>query len=117
MAVPGGHIVVFRGLLKRARIPEEFAGVLAHEVQHVLQRHVMRALLQHASTGLLVVALTGDVSGAMAYGLEAALTLGTLQYSRVAEEEADREGIRMLLAARGEPGGVVTFLGGPERKE
>ena len=117
LAVPGGSIVVFRGLLKRTRTPEEFAGVLAHEVQHVLQRHVMRALLQHASTGLLVVALTGDVSGAMAYGLEAARTLGTLQYSRVAEEEADREGMRMLLAAKVDPEGMITFLEGLKRKE
>jgi predicted Zn-dependent protease len=117
LAVPGGYIVVFRGLLKRARTPEEFAGVLAHEVQHILQRHVMRALLQHASTGLLVVALTGDVSGAMAYGLEAARTLGALQYSRVAEEEADREGMRMLLAAGVGPEGMITFMEGLKRKD
>jgi Zn-dependent protease with chaperone function len=117
LAVPGGSVVVFRGLLKRTRTPEEFAGVLAHEVQHVLQRHVMRVLLQHASTGLLVVALTGDVSGAMAYGLEAARTLGTLQYSRVAEEEADREGVRMLLVANVDPEGTITFLEGLKRKE
>jgi Zn-dependent protease with chaperone function len=117
LAVPGGHVVVFRGLLKRTRTPEEFAGVLAHEVQHVLQRHVMRALLQHASTGLLLVALTGDVSGAMAYGLEAARSLGTLQYSRVAEEEADREGMRMLLAAGVDPEGMITFLEGLKRKD
>lgn len=117
LAVPGGYIVVFRGLLRRARTPEEFAGVLSHEVQHILRRHVMRALLQHASTGLLVVALTGDVSGAMAYGLEAARTLGTLQYSRVAEEEADREGMRMLLAARVDPEGMITFMEGLKRKD
>src|SRR5271154_544385 len=35
-AAPGGFIVVYRGLLDQASTPEEFAGVLAHEMQHVL---------------------------------------------------------------------------------
>ena len=50
-AVPGGHVVVFRGLLLRTRTPEEMAGVLAHELQHVLRRHATRAVIQDASTG------------------------------------------------------------------
>src|SRR2546422_11543762 len=37
-AAPGGHIVVLRGLLERTRTPEELAGVLAHEIQHVYHR-------------------------------------------------------------------------------
>ncbi len=58
-AVPGGQVVLLRGLVERARTPEELAGVLAHELQHVLQRHTTRLLLQHASTGLLLVAVSG----------------------------------------------------------
>ncbi len=117
LALPGGNVLILRGLVKRTRNPEELAGVLAHEVQHVLKRHVIRALLQHASTGILVAAATGDVSGAAAYGLEAARTLGALQYSRVAEEEADREGMRMLLAAGVDPEGMITFMEGLRRKD
>jgi hypothetical protein len=40
----------------------------------------------------------------MAYGLESARVLGALQYGRRAEEEADRDGLRMLLAAGIDPG-------------
>ncbi len=109
-AAPGGYIVVFRGLLEQTRSPEELAGVLAHEMQHGLHRHATRMLLQHASTGLLVAALTGDATGAMAYAVESARTLGTLQYSRRYEEEADREGMRMLLKARINPGGMIAFM-------
>ncbi len=109
-AVPGGYIVLMRGLLEHVRTPEELAGVLAHEMQHILQRHPTRAILQHASTGLLVTALSGDVSGLMAYGLETARHLGTLRHSRRSEAEADAEGTRMLLAAGVDPAGVVTFL-------
>lgn len=110
LAAPGGYIVVFRGLLERTRTPEELAGVLAHEVQHVLHRHTTRALIQHASTGLLIAALTGDVTGPLAYGLQSARALAQLQYSRRAEEEADADGIRMLRAARIDSTGMIDFF-------
>ena len=109
-AVPGGQVVLLRGLVERTRTPEELAGVLAHELQHVLQRHATRLLLQHASTGLLLVAVSGDITGAMAYGIESARVLGTLRYSRHLESEADVEGLRMLLAADVDPRGMIAFF-------
>jgi len=87
-ALPGGQIVLLRGLIERSKTPEELAGVLAHELQHVLKRHATRLLLQHASTGLMLVAVSGDLTGVMAYGLESARVLGTLSYSRGLESEA-----------------------------
>ena len=109
-AVPGGQVVLLRGLVERSRSPEELAGVLAHELQHVLQRHSTRLLLQHASTGLLLVAISGDITGAMAYGIESARVLGTLRYSRHIEGEADTEGLKMLLAADVDPQGMIAFF-------
>jgi Zn-dependent protease with chaperone function len=110
LAVPGGYVVVFRGLLEQTGTPEEMAGVMAHELQHVLHRHATRAVIQDASTGLLLMALTGDVTGPLAYGLQTARTLGDLRYSRRAEEEADTEGMKMMLAARLDPAGMITFF-------
>jgi len=116
-AAPGGYIVIFRGLLERTRTPEELAGVLAHEMQHILKRHATRALLQHASTGLLLAAMTGDASGIMAYGLESARVLGELRYSRQNEEEADIEGMRMLLEADIDPAGMIAFFDALKKEE
>jgi predicted Zn-dependent protease len=110
LAAPGGYVVVFRGLLERTETAEELAGVLAHEFQHVLRRHATRALLRHASTGILLAALSGDASGAMTYGLEGARVLAELRYSRQDEEEADREGYRMLTAAGVDPAGMIRFF-------
>ena len=42
-ALPGGHVVVFRGLIDKAESPEEVAGILAHEMAHVTQRHGTQA--------------------------------------------------------------------------
>ena len=109
-AAPGGYIVIFRGLLERTQTAEELAGVLAHELQHVVKRHATRMLIQHASTGLLFAALTGGGGDPAAIGLEGARTLGILRYSRRHEEEADAEGVQMLVAAGIDPKGMITFF-------
>jgi predicted Zn-dependent protease len=82
--------------------------VLAHELQHVLQRHATRLLLQHASTGLLLVAISGDITGAMAYGSRRT-RVGPCAI-RYLENEADVEGLRMLLAADIDPRGMIAFF-------
>ena len=109
-ALPGGRIVLTRGLLEFTDSAEMLAGTLAHEAQHVLQRHTTQALLQHASTGVLVGAISGDVSGLVAFGLASARALGALRYSRQAEEEADREGVRMLVDAGIDTAGDAAFF-------
>jgi predicted Zn-dependent protease len=109
LALPGGTIVVFRGLLEKTDSPEELAGVLAHELQHILKRHTTRALLEQASSSVLIAAVTGDVSGAMAYGLKSARMAGILRYSRRNEEEADVEGMRMILQSGVDPAGMIGF--------
>lgn len=116
-ALPGGNVVIFKGLLERTHTPQELAGVVAHELQHVLLRHTTRAVIQDASTGLLLMALTGDVTGPLAYGLQTARTLGELRYSRRAEDEADVGGMTMLLAARVDPAGVIAFFDTIRREE
>ncbi len=115
-AAPGGHIVVFQGLIEQTETADELAGVLAHELQHVLQRHTTRMILQQTSTGLILSALTGDVSGAVAFGVGAAHTLGALRYNRVMEEEADAEGIKMMAAAGIDPAGMIAFFQTLEKK-
>ncbi len=106
LAAPGGYIVVFHGLLTKTRTPEELAGVLVHEMQHVVQRHGTRALVRKQSMGVLISALSGDGRG-LASALNAAGTLGQLRYSRGDEDSADREGMKMLQAAQIDPRGMV----------
>jgi Zn-dependent protease with chaperone function len=112
LAAPGGHIVLFRGLLEQSRSAEELAGVLAHEIQHVLQRHATRAILDHASTAVVVTALAGDVTGVLGVAIEGARALGALAYGRAHEAEADAAGLRLLLDARIDPAGMIGFFDG-----
>lgn len=95
-AVPGGHIVVYSGLLKRMEQPEELAALLAHESSHVNLRHTTRSLLQSLGTFTAVSLIFGDVSGIGAVVVENASTLKDLDYSRSLEKEADLNGLSML---------------------
>jgi Zn-dependent protease with chaperone function len=110
MAAPGGYLMVFRGLLQETDTPEELAGVLAHEIQHVLLRHSMRLIVQHVSMAFIIAALSGDASGMLLYGLQAAQTLQTLSYSREAENEADEQGLVLLQHANINPEGMMSFF-------
>lgn len=103
LAAPGGRIAVFRGLIEFARTPEELAGVVAHEMEHVRRRHVTEGILKSASLGLLISLVAGDVSGPAAAGIQMARKLGELSYSRDAESEADADAIDWLVAAHVDP--------------
>jgi beta-barrel assembly-enhancing protease len=109
LAAPGGTIIVFRGLLEKTRNPEELAGVLAHEMQHILRRHATRALLEQTSINVILAAAVGDSRG-LSYGTEGAKLLGMLRYSRQHEEEADAGAVRMLIASGIDPRGLESFF-------
>ena len=52
-ALPGGYVIVSRGLVKRLASESELAGVLAHEIAHVVKRHQIVAIQSAAKSGLL----------------------------------------------------------------
>jgi len=107
-AAPGGVVVVHAGLLRSADNAEEIAGVLAHEIAHAELRHSLKTMVKGMGFRALVAVALGDFSGtALA---EAAKNLTELGFSREAEREADRDGLRRLVAARIDPGGMVRFF-------
>ncbi len=106
-AAPGGQVVVHRGLIAAAKTPEELAGVLAHEVQHIEQRHTLKSMINGLGVAALATVALGDVS-AMAGML--AYQIGTLHYSRDLEAEADRLGLDALVRARIAPDGMAEFF-------
>lgn len=98
VAVPGGRVVLFRGLIGAAGSPEEVAGVLAHEVAHVVGRDPTRGVLRSAGTAGIFGLLLGDVFGAtiVVAATEAVLNAS---YSREAERQADETAFRLLNRA------------------
>jgi Zn-dependent protease with chaperone function len=107
-ALPGGQVVLMTGLMKDARSPEEVAGVLAHEIQHVLKRHVVKRLVQEMGwrAWFSLFFGGGDLSG-IAFG---AGSLMQLSYGRAQETEADVEGAKLLQAAGIPAGPLASFF-------
>lgn len=107
-ALPGGIIVVHRGLIAATRRPEELAGVLAHEVQHVELRHGTAGLVRELGWRALWSLVSGDWGGTLAG--QAAAQLGSLKFSRDAEAAADEAGFDALVAAGIDPAGMADFF-------
>ncbi|MDX2154107.1 MAG: M48 family metallopeptidase [Bryobacteraceae bacterium] len=109
-AAPGGQIVFFRGLLDAAETPEEFAGVLAHEMQHVLEKHPTRGIAREFSGRAILSIFSVDSAGRPTAAIAAAELL-KLAYRREEEEEADRKAIAMMARAGMRPTGLASLLG------
>jgi predicted Zn-dependent protease len=109
-ALPGGTIVVCRGLLDEAARAEQVAGVLAHEMSHIRRRHQTVLYFERSALDALLT-LVGWTSGTVATrGLRLGAGLGELHFSRENEAEADRMGFDLMVQARVDPRGMGEFL-------
>ena len=107
-AMPGGVVVVHTGLIAATKRPEELAGVLAHEVQHVELRHSLRGMIKELGLRGLWSVVTGDLGGTLAG--QAALEMTALKFSRDDETEADQYGFDALVDAGIDPSGMPAFF-------
>ena len=109
-ALPGGYVVVFTGLMKKAESGEEVAGVLSHELNHVLQRHGLERIVK--SLGLMTVAaiVFGNQQGLVGMMKQLGVELLTLKFGREQETEADLTGLQLLQRAKIDPSGMITFF-------
>lgn len=125
-SMPGGYVLITRGLLEQMRSESELAGVLGHEIAHVVQKHQLGAL-----QGSLRNAAVGDMNQYFNSGggiksmfttalVNAGKDLFTKGLSAGDEFEADRMGV--VIAARsgyspyGLAGVLQTFSAAPTEK-
>jgi len=109
-ALPGGYVVVFTGLMKKAESGEEVAGVLSHELNHVLQRHGLERIVKNL--GLITVAaiVFGNQQGLVGMMKQLGVDLLTLKFGREQETEADLTGLQLLQRAKIDPSGMIKFF-------
>lgn len=103
-ATLGGRIFVYDGLLQQARSPDELAGVLAHEIEHVRDRHILQGAVVSLVTwgGLRAIFQNGDPG--------VAHSLLSLSFSREQEAEADEGALQRMRSTHISAAGFVEFF-------
>lgn len=109
IALPGGRIVVFNGLLKQVASENELAMVLAHELGHFAHRDHLRGLGRGLGIAVASALLLGENNSASSLISKAVLTF-QVKYSQSQESAADKFGVDLLTARYGHAGGATTFF-------
>ena len=109
-ALPGGYVVVFTGLMKKAESGEEVAGVLSHELNHVLQRHGLERIVKQLGLVAVVTIVLGDQQGLAGLVKQLGVELLTLKFGRAQETKADVTGLQLLHRAKIDPSGMIRFF-------
>jgi predicted Zn-dependent protease len=109
--MPGGKIMVFRGLIERLQLTDdELAAIVGHEIAHALLEHgrarMSEAIVKNVGINLAAAYLgLGDL-GAAALAQAAQLAI-TLPYSRGHETDADLIGIELAARAGFDPRAAI----------
>ena len=105
-AIPGGSILVTDSLLDICSSPNEIAGVLAHEIQHIDCRHALNSLAKNFAVRKLL-RIGGPMLRKAADFFEITISRG---FEREQEFEADLEGGRLAKRAGFDPRGLASLL-------
>jgi beta-barrel assembly-enhancing protease len=95
-ALPGGHVVIYDGILKRMKEPDELAALLSHEVAHIQYKHSLKGISRNLAGYMFIALLFNDINGISTVLIENANTLNNLHYSRSLETEADLKALKTL---------------------
>lgn len=109
LALPGGHIIVFTGLLDHVTSENELAFVLAHEMGHYAHRDHLRGMgraVVFMTISALLFGPESDVSRWVATGL----SMTEMSFSRSQETQADEFALETLNCAYGHVAGTTDFF-------
>ena len=114
-ALPGGFFYVDSGLILKADNEAELAGVMAHEIAHVAACHGAKqatkaTIAQLAMIPVAILLPYGWAGYGIYEGLNFAVPLAFLRFSRKDEAQADYLGLEYMYKAGYDPNAFVSFF-------
>jgi predicted Zn-dependent protease len=108
-ALPGGYIVINRGLLVGLSNEAEMAAVLGHETGHVTAKHSLAGYQRAMATNVLVAGVLLATGGRAGVQQVSGITASLIEngFSRDQEREADWLGIDYMVKAGYNPEGAI----------
>ncbi len=116
MALPGGDMVVFDGLLDHVQSENGLAFVLAHELGHFINRDHLKGMGRGIVLASLSSLLTGP-SSSLSKLLTPSFELSTAQFSQKRESAADQTALEILNCYYGHVSGATEFFEALKREE
>ncbi len=114
--MPGGKVVVYKGIMPLTQSDEGLAVVMGHEIAHAIARHgnerMSQGLIAAAGVASLAVALRNKPSETKSLFLGAfgvASGVGILAFGRNQESEADKMGMVFMAMAGYQPKAAIPF--------
>lgn len=111
-ALPGGPVIITRGIFLTLESEDELAGILGHEIGHIERRHHARFVEKQLAMNLLLqigaLFLPQNLSGEILFQLgRISAGLLSLKFSRDQEREADESAFKLLVASGYSPEGML----------
>jgi Zn-dependent protease with chaperone function len=116
MAVPGGRMVVFSGLLDALSSTNGLMFILAHELGHFKNRDHLRLMGRGIILSILAMLAIGGDSG-ISDILASTINLRTAKYSQTRESQADQTALQALQCHFGHVGGATELFGTLQSQE
>jgi len=109
IALPGGNIILFSGLLDKVGSENEIAFVLAHELGHFANRDHLRGLGRGLVFFVLSVFISGNDSSMTGF-IANSLTNVEMKFSQKQEKDADLYALKLLNKSYGKVDGAIEFF-------
>ncbi|MFK7816502.1 MAG: M48 family metallopeptidase [Gammaproteobacteria bacterium] len=110
-AVPGGHIVVTKGLFSSIESENGLSMILAHEMAHHYERHPLRSTGRGLVVSLFLLTILGADGSSFLQGfIGNTASITNLAFSRQQETDSDNFASKLLIKFYGHASGAAEFF-------